>query len=210
MKLKVNTPKMSTVIRFCTCSRPKNWLQNIWTFSNVGHPQNCTVPLDPDTSPTTRAKSFFYVPHTLHRCKRLLFGRSRRCRLSPCWTWRRRSQSLLQCSTAYRCLRLHTESTNKYSYTGSSIRKDSIVGGNGTLFYWFIKVLLWPAKLEVTYLATVLQPVTHTQSVQLLLRLNWKRQELPMSAPRGFHVGLQVYFVVRISYHRQVSTAVFD
>lgn len=30
------------------------------------------------------------------------------------------------------------------------------------------------------------------------------------NAPRGIHMGLQVYFVVQISYHRQVSTAVFD
>lgn len=50
----------------------------------------------------------------------------------------------------------------------------------------------------------------HIQYVHILLRLNWRRQELTMNAPGGIHVGLQVYFAVQISYHRQVSTAVFD
>lgn len=50
----------------------------------------------------------------------------------------------------------------------------------------------------------------HIQYVQFLLRLKWKRWELTMNAPMGIHVGLQVYFVLQISYHRQVSTAVFD
>lgn len=50
----------------------------------------------------------------------------------------------------------------------------------------------------------------HIQYAQRLLRLNWRRQELSMNAPRGIHVGQQVYFVVQISYHRQVSAAIFD
>lgn len=55
------------------------------------------------------------VPHRFRRCTRLLCGNSTRCHLSPCWTWRRRSQSLLQCSIACRCLHLHTEGNNIHS-----------------------------------------------------------------------------------------------
>lgn len=93
------------------------------------------------------------VPHTLHQCRHLLCGQSRRCRLWPCWTWQRRSQSLLQCSTVYRCLHLHTKHTNTQQQ--GCISKKGFCWG-ATELYWFTKVLLWVS------VATVLQPVTHT------------------------------------------------
>lgn len=62
-------------------------------------------------------------------------------------------------------------------------------------------------RKKTNYVATVLQPVEYEQGP---LRLNWKRQQHTMTAPRGIHVGQQVYCAVQISYHRQVSAAVFD
>lgn len=58
------------------------------------------------------------VPHTLRQYRHPLRGRSRRCRLWPCWTWRRRSQSLRQCSRAYRCLHLSTRE-RKHTHGGT-------------------------------------------------------------------------------------------